>query len=159
MLNQTIQIRVYRQNDFDRLISLIKLNTPDFFAPEEEQDFVNYLHNEKELYYVVESDNRVIGCGGINFDNNYTEAKISWDILHKDYHRKSIGTQLLQFRINLIKQEYNISKITVRTSQMAHHFYRKNGFSLVQIVPDFWAKGYDLYYLEYKNVENIISKC
>ena len=91
----------------------------------------------------------IIGCGGINFAKNKTIGKISWDILHPDYQGKMIGTQLLQFRLEKLKAIKNIEKITVRTSQFVYKFYEKQGFHLLKIRKDYWAKGFDLYDMEY----------
>lgn len=51
----------------DKVINLIKLNTPDFFAEEEADDLSKYLDNETELCYVLFLDGEVVGWGGINF--------------------------------------------------------------------------------------------
>jgi hypothetical protein len=39
----------------------------------------------------------------------------------------------------------------VRTSQVAYQFYQKAGFDLEKIEKDFWAKGFDLYQMKFKN--------
>ena len=133
-------IREYQPTDKNAVIDLIRQNTPAYFAPKEEADFSNYLDSERELYFVLLLNKKVVGCGGINFTKDKASGKISWDIIHPQYQGKSLGAQLLKYRIE---------KITVRTSQLAYKFYEKQGFTLKEIQRDYWAKGFDMYSMEY----------
>ena len=103
-------------------MELIRRNTPEYFAAEEEIDLSDYLDREIELYYVLVTNDRIVGCGGINFADDKTVGKISWDKL------KSID---------------RVRKITVRTSQLVYKFYQKQGFVLKATHKDYWAKGID----------------
>ena len=129
-MNNSITIREYKSIDKSSVMNLIRLNTPEYFAPEEENDFSNYLDNEKELYYVLLFNEKIVGCGGINFAENKTIGKISWDSLHPEYQGKSLGTRLLEYRIEKLESIKSVQKITVRTSQIAYQFYEKQGFEL-----------------------------
>jgi len=40
--------------------------------------------------------------------------------------------------------------MTVRTSQFVYGFYEKHGFELKKVVKNYWAQGFDLYDMEYK---------
>lgn len=145
-----IKIREYESSDKNDVVNLIKLNTPEFFAPEEEEHLKDYLDSERELYYVLLYNHKIVGCGGINFEDDKTTGKLSWDIIHPDYQGKSLGTQLLQYRIDKLNSIDSIQKITVRTSQVAYKFYEKQGFQLFEIIKDYWADGFDMYNMEYK---------
>jgi [ribosomal protein S18]-alanine N-acetyltransferase len=148
--NEVFTIREYNYEDKTSLVDLLELNIPKYFAPEEKADFNYYLDHERELYYVLLFNDKIVGGGGINFADDHTTGKISWDILHPDYQGKSLGTKLLKHRINKILSFENILKITVRTSQLAYRFYEKQGFELFEKVKDFWAEGFDLYHMQYK---------
>lgn len=142
-------IREYQPTDKNAVIDLIRRNTPAYFAPEEETDFSNYLDNERELYFVLSLNKEIVGCGGINFTEDKTCGKISWDIIHPQHQGKSLGAQLLKYRIEKLKSIEGIQKITVRTSQLVYKFYEKQGFTLKEIKKDYWAKGFDMYNMEY----------
>lgn len=143
-------IREYQPQDKDQIIHLLQLNIPEYFAPEEEADLILYLDEEIERYYVVELNSHIIGCGGINFAENGTVGIISWDIFHPEYQGQSLGTQLIEYRIEQLKAIKAVKKILVRTSQVAHGFYKKQGFDLLEIAKDYWADGFDMYLMEYK---------
>ncbi len=149
-MTKVITIRAYEQSDKDDVIQLLRLNTPRYFAIEEEKDLIQYLETERAYYYVLLYDKKIVGSGGINFADNNTTGKISWDIFHPDYQGKSMGTQLLKHRIDQLNSIAGIQKIRVRTSQLAYRFYEKQGFALVEIKKDYWALGFDLYSMEYK---------
>jgi [ribosomal protein S18]-alanine N-acetyltransferase len=147
-----ITIREYETSDKNKVINLIRQNTPAFFATEEEEDLNKYLETERELYYVLLYDTKIVGCGGINFADNKTIGKISWDIFHPDYQGKSLGTKLLKYRIDKLNAIDSVQKITVRTSQVAYKFYEKQGFELFEIKKDYWADGFDMYNMKYKQL-------
>lgn len=142
-------IRLHTSSDRPYLLALLQLNTPRYFAPEEEKDFIEYLEHHSQNYLVVEHSGRIIGAGGFNtgFDNGRT-VRISWDIIHPDFQGKGIGTGLTLYRIEQIKKITGVTKIVVRTSQLACDFYQKMGFELESIEKDFWAKGFDLYQMK-----------
>lgn len=143
-------IRNYKPTDKNTLLQIIRDNTPAYFAQEEEQDFADYLDNEIEDYFVVEADGKIVGCGGVNFEENKTIGIISWGMVHPDHHGKKIGSALLQHRLNFLKNIKSVKRITVRTSQLVYKFYEKHDFRLIESKKDFWAKGIDMYYMEYQ---------
>ena len=66
-----------------------------------------------------------------------------------DSERELYFVLLLKYRIEILKSIDGIQKITVRTSQLAYKFYEKQGFTLKEIQRDYWAKGFDMYSMEY----------
>lgn len=146
-------IREFTQEDKSNVLDLFRLNTPAFFSPEEEADLMFYLDNEIEKYFVVLLDEKLVGCGGINFMEKGAIGLLSWDFLHPHYQRRGVGTVLLNHRIDFLKSIPSVKKIRVRTSQHAYTFYEKGGFELIEKVKDYWAVGFDLYAMEYNAKE------
>lgn len=142
-------IRDYKYTDKESVLNLIRLNTPKYFSVIEEKDLDFYLENEIDYYYVIEINQQIVGSGGINFKNNNSIGVISWDIIDPDFQGKTFGSALLNYRIQKLKQFPEVQQIIVRTSQQANQFYEKNGFSLIEIIEDYWDKGFDLYSMKY----------
>lgn len=140
-------IKPYQTSHKEAVLQLLRLNTPQFFDPSEEADFVHYLDNELEDYFIIEQAGQVVGCGGINYLVADKTARISWDMLHPTAQGKGLGAQLVQHRIEHISTQPDIETIVVRTSQLAYKFYQKCGFVLQEVTKDYWAKGFDLYYM------------
>jgi [ribosomal protein S18]-alanine N-acetyltransferase len=144
-------IREYNKGDNEQLISLLRLNTPVYFASSEVQDYVFFLDNFIQNYFVAEMYSIILGAGGFNFKAGNPEvAHISWDFVHPDYHGKGIGSRLLNHRLEVIRAIPGVEVISVRTSQLAFQFYLKAGFVTKETIPGFWAKGLDLVKMELK---------
>ncbi|MEO1517317.1 MAG: GNAT family N-acetyltransferase [Bacteroidota bacterium] len=141
-------IRPYRSTDRAGILEMLRLNTPQYFHPSEEEDLVAYLRDEAENYFVVEEDGQVLGCGGFNHFRTDALVRIAWDIVHPHHHGKGIGKQLTQFRLEQIKKDPSVRRIVVRTSQLVFPFYEKMGSQLEKVDKDFWAEGFDLYQME-----------
>jgi N-acetylglutamate synthase-like GNAT family acetyltransferase len=141
-------IRPYQKSDFAAVINLLRLNTPNYFSQEEEEDLIYFLENEREQYYVVSINNEIVGCGGYNISEDKSTGIICWDIVHPNFQGKSVGRSLLNYRITQIKNVKSIRKITVRTSQLVYQFYEKQGFELIEIVEDYWSNGFHLYRMD-----------
>ncbi len=138
-------IRPLLPSDKTALLAILLLNTPAYFHPDEELDFIHYLDKEIQDYFVVEISGNVVGSGGINYSTDGKTGIISWDLIHPDFQGKGIGRQLLEHRIAHIKTLSGIENISVRTSQQAYKFYGKSGFQLKEVVKDYWSPGYDMY--------------
>lgn len=139
-------IRKYTAIDREQVLRILRLNTPVFFAPSEEQDFVEYLERHAQHYFVVEEAGSIVGAGGVNFGfDDGKKARIAWDFLHPEFQGRGIGRRLTLHRIEYIRKDTSVRVIEVRTSQLAYQFYEKLGFKLEKIEKDFWAKGFDLY--------------
>lgn len=141
-------IRKYSEKDKSALVNLFRLNTPQFFDPSEEKDFIHYLDYETEDYFVLEQNDQIIGCGGINYFPQQNTARLSWDMIHPDYKRQSLGKLLTEHRLKHIRKNSGIDRVVVRTTQLVYKFYERMGFQLQKVENDFWAKGFDLYQME-----------
>lgn len=148
-MHNEIIIREYKSSDKQAILNLLRLNTPGYFSPQEESDLVYYLENEIEYYFVLELGTQTVGSGGFNFSPDKTTGIISWDILHPDFQRKSLGSILLNHRIEKIREFKDVQTVIVRTSQLSYSFYEKQGFTLIEIVENYWAPGFHLYKMEY----------
>lgn len=140
------EIRKYAAHDKGRVIDLLRLNTPIYFHPSEEEDFITYLEQDSRYYFVVEDGNRLIGSGGFNLGfGNGKAVRISWDLINPDFQGKGIGKMLTLYRIRELRKVAAIEEVEVRTSQLVYPFYEKMGFHLQRVEKDYWAPGFDLY--------------
>ena len=118
-----IVIRPYTPTDKEQVLQIFRLNIPAYFSHEEEAGLYNYLDHELELYYIIEIDDKVVGSGGINFENEKRTGIISWDIIHPEYQGKKIGSRLVKHRLEVLQSIDSIELIRVRTAQFTAGFY------------------------------------
>lgn len=144
-----IEIKKYSDEYLEQVLELMRMNTPAFFAPEEETEFHYFLTEERLPYYILLFADKVIGSGGFAINPDQSSVSLCWDIIHPDFQGKRLGKKLLDYRLEIIKSIRNVTDIFVRTSQFVYLFYEKNGFVLFDTCKDFWAKGYDLYHMKY----------
>lgn len=140
----------YHPDDRQAVLNIFRANVPSAFAANEEADLRRYLSQERDLYYILrQPSGKIMGAGGINrFVDDEKSARLSWDLLHPDYQRKGFGALLVQYRLEELHEDPRITKVYVRTSQIAAPFYQRMGFDLVKKERDYWAKGYDLHLME-----------
>jgi len=141
-------IRRYTESDREKVLTLLRLNTPNYFSESEESDFIYYLDDHSENFYLIEEDDKILACGGFNLLNEGKLVRISWDIVHPSQQGKGLGTKLTKFRLEKIKTMKTVSIIEVRTSQFADKFYEQFGFVTKEVINDYWAKGFDLYRMD-----------
>jgi ribosomal-protein-alanine N-acetyltransferase len=115
-------LRPYEKRDKNQLLNLLRLNTPQYFAEEEEADFSFYLDKKLEQYFVVEEEGIIIASGGINYFFEANLARISWDMVNPTFQGKGVGKKLTIFRIEEIKKNPAIKIIQVRTTQYVFKF-------------------------------------
>ncbi|MCM4161542.1 GNAT family N-acetyltransferase [Antarcticibacterium flavum] len=151
MTNSNLKIRSFTSADLDRVMELLRLNTPQYFNASEEKDLQEYLTNKTEEYFVAEHDNVVIGAGGINYFPAEKTARISWDIIHPSHQRKGIGKQLLLYRLKILTSHPSVHKIIVRTTPLVAGFYEILGFTSTTLEKDYWAQDLDLQVMEMNN--------
>jgi len=139
-------LRAYTVQDYDAIINLFLLNTPQFFCPPEQQDLEAFLRDELENYYVVEENGEILACGGSNIEDGI--GWLSWYIVHPASQGKGYGKQVALKNLELLKADERVGAIKVRTSQLVYPFYEKLGFVLRSTRDNYWGQGMHLYEMD-----------
>ena len=112
-----------------------------------EYDMGNFLLPAWYLGYYVNDKLIGVNSGHMCVDGS-TRSRGLW--VNPAFRGKGIGKQLLQYRINIIKNKPEISSIIVNTSQLVEAFYAANGFVRIAQEKDFWGVGIDLVRMEFQ---------
>lgn len=137
-------IRLYEPRDWNRVEQLFKLNTPNYFSPEEIKDLRAYLVEYHPTYFVYEIDNLIVGSGGYHFED-VNSGRLSWYFVHPEYQGNKIGYQLVAHNLSELKKSSTLTSIEVHTSQLAYKFFARFGFETTYTEEDHWAPGLHLY--------------
>ncbi len=146
-------IRLYHKNDKQHCLDTFKSNVPDYFTEVEISEFEAFLDRlqtgiSKTQFYVIEDENRIVGCGGFGDKDNKNIISLAWGHIHKNEHNKGLGQQLLNYRLALIKQMYPQLTLTIDTTQFSYGFYKRNGFRLLKITENYYTEGMHRYDME-----------
>lgn len=149
MSSKIIMYSIERYNDSyrDSLLKIFWQHVPAFFAEHEEKDLILFLDNHAQDFFVCKDGDKVIGCGGHNFDGEDTGV-LSWYMTDAGYMGKGVGAMLVQYNLERLREHEHIKRIRVRTSQLTDKFYEKFGFQLMFTKDDYWGKGLHLYQME-----------
>jgi len=150
------KIKKYSTSDYDQCVNIFKSNIPEYFAKDELSDFQDYIKNISKTkdgwtdsFYILKRDKKLVGCAGLGLNKSKKIATLSWGMVDKNYHRNGIGTQLTNYRLNLL-QSYKLDlKIRLDTSQHSYLFYEKFGFKIEDIEKDGYEKGMHKYNMVY----------
>ncbi|MCA9836604.1 MAG: GNAT family N-acetyltransferase [Trueperaceae bacterium] len=138
-------IRPYRKDDFASCLELIRANTPPYFDPSEEADFAQFLGEAREPYFVLVKNGLILACAGYAF-NKWGEAHLAWGMVKPDFHKQGYGSQLLRYRLNLLKDK----TVLLDTSQHTYRFFEKFGFVTENITQDGYGPGLHRYDMRLK---------
>jgi N-acetylglutamate synthase-like GNAT family acetyltransferase len=141
-----ITSRPYKTGDFSACMVIFDSNVPKFFAPEEREEFRQFLGtvNTKDKPYVVLVDNgHVIACGGITTEIETRKASLTWGMVDEALHGKGLGTSLTQARLALAHANPDIDELTLATSQHTRGFYERFGFTVSNITVNGFGPGLD----------------
>lgn len=142
-----MQIRPYRPDDLEPLLTVFRKNVPDAFAPNEVGEYADFLRVNSDPYFVADLSGLVVGACGHYSKQDGRDWHICWIFSDPDHKGSGIGTALLTHNLDAIRSQPGIQIITCRTSQVAYRFFKKFGFQLDYTTPDFWAPGLDLYFM------------
>ncbi len=128
------------------------------------RDYWDLLEIEKEafpthnparelmMYLTYSSDVLVADLGGkvvgyIAISELGRDAKIISFAVKKEFRRKGIGTKLLDTAINICKEKGKEKLfLEVRVSNIpAQSLYKKKGFKVVKIIPNYYSDGESAY--------------
>jgi ribosomal protein S18 acetylase RimI-like enzyme len=145
-------IRPYSQNDRKELLAILNANVPLFFHPDEVHDFSRYLDTHADFYLVCQEDDRIQGGSGWYYHRAEKLGSVSWVFCRPDGQGKGYGTRLVEHCLALLREEKDLAKVVVRTSQLAFKFFQKFKFEVVRTEKNYWASGFDLYLMEMKQI-------
>jgi N-acetylglutamate synthase-like GNAT family acetyltransferase len=109
-------------------------NTPEFFLPEDREPLAAFLARLPGPYLVVEKPGGIVACGGWAMNTDGI-ADLTWGMVRRESQRCRIGRMLLRHRLASVRTEASASRARVRTTQLVQGFFIREGFSVVEVVP------------------------
>ena len=142
-----VSIRKAKPSDLNFLNQIFFLNIPKYFHEKEFEDFKKYINsNHIETYFIIESEDKILGAAGYAYENKQT-ANICWVFVDPGFHSNGLGTKLVNHCIDILKKDNQLNVIQLETSNITYKFYEKMNFKLQYIKKEYWPNNDDLYFM------------
>ena len=133
-------IQPFEEEDLDSLMIFLDDNLTENYRKEV---FLNIKKKWPEGFLLIKNQQKIIGVGcGAILPNE--KLRILIIALEEKYQGKGLGTKLMDKMVSAARI-FGITKITleVRKDSQAINFYRKLGFSSVDVLPCYYQDGCD----------------
>ena len=134
--------RPYAPADRDACLALFDSNVPEFFTTEERPGFADWL-DRAEAYRVIESEGRIVGCGGVAREADGTTASLCWGMVERGLQGQGLGRVLTEARIEAARGMEGVTAMRCDTSQKTTGFYERFGFRVTEVEPEAYGPGLD----------------
>ena len=82
--------RPYSDADFDSCLGIFDANCPEYFAPNERDEYSSFLNDVSKDYEVCEANAQVVGAFGL-LDNGEGGKRLNWIMLDPNTQGMGIG--------------------------------------------------------------------
>ena len=135
-----MKLRRFEEGDLDSLMEFLDDNLTENYRKEV---FLNIKKKWPDGFLLIKDQQKIIGVGcGAILPNE--KLRILIIALEKEYQGRGLGTKLMDQMISAA-MIFGITKVTleVRKDSQAINFYRKLGFSSVDVLPCYYQDGCD----------------
>ena len=138
-----MSIRPYTPDDLGAVVAIFRSNIPKYFGPGEESDLREFLAEERDEYFLIETEGEIVGSDGIALNLNDT-VSLCWGMIRSDHHGTGKGRELTEFRLAMAKEQFGDLPVVIDTSQHTQGFYGKFGFQITERRPNGFGPGLDI---------------
>lgn len=134
-----IQFRQYGRADLQACIDIFDSNCPDFFAPNERQEYTEFLDEVPENYEVCEVDGQVLGAFGL-LDGGKNEKTLNWIMLDPRTQGVGIGMKIME-RVIHLGRESEAKIVRIAASHKSAPFFARFGATTTASTRNGWGPG------------------
>ena len=130
--------RPYRPADRAACFELFDGNCPEFFAPNERDDLVEFLATPPAGYEVCLLDDKIVGAFGV-----LREAQgltLRWIMVSSSAQGQGVGRAIMDRAIATVRASGG-GPLHIATSQHSAAFFAKLGAQEIRRIPDGWGPG------------------
>lgn len=137
-------IREYSLRDKAACLTLFDSNVPQYFMPNERNEFIQWLDKtDRAAYYVMIQKEEIVACGGIYVDWDRQATGLAWGMVHHSRHKQGLGKVLTIHRLETMNEQFPGLDQYLETSQLTEAFYLKFGFETIERIKDGFGPGLD----------------
>jgi ribosomal protein S18 acetylase RimI-like enzyme len=137
-------IRRYTLEDEPACLAVLASNVPAFFAAGDVDEFRLFLRSGCGDYFVTAIDGAVRACGGCYVGDNGVGG-LTWGVVHSANHRRGLGSDLLRYRLEVIRHVPYAWCVVLNTTQLVAPFFERFGFRTFRVVENGYGSGLHKY--------------
>ena len=138
---EPISFQRYEPGDYAACLALFGANSPEFFAPNEEADYREFLTASPDWYEVCIRTGDVIGAYGLEQIRPSTGA-VRWILLHPTAHGAGIGSRVMNRLIERARAS-GLTTVLIAASQKSAPFFARFGAVVLEERANGWGPGLD----------------
>jgi ribosomal protein S18 acetylase RimI-like enzyme len=137
-----LSFRAYSAKDHDACLAVFDANCPEYFAPNEREDYVQFLTTNPAGYVVCVLESMIIGSYGTWVEADGRRGHISWIMIDPAGQGRSVGS-------NMMKQAYaafksaGVYEVEIAASQKSAPFFARFGAVENKRITEGWGPGLD----------------
>lgn len=134
-----ITFRPYRNADYSICIAIFDANCPEFFAPNEREEYRDFLDGLREGYEVCEMDGHVVGAFGL-FGTGARVKGLNWILLDPSVQGMGIGSRIME-RVASVGRRSGVETVRISASHKSAPFFERFGAKPNAVLEDGWGPG------------------
>ena len=134
-----ITFRSYQGADYQACIDIFDANCPEFFAPNERQEYKTFLGELIEAYEVCEVNGRVAGAFGL-FGAGKRAKSLNWILIDPHMQGIGIGSKIME-RVVYVGRTSELKVVKISASHKSAPFFERFGAKPISVTEDGWGPG------------------
>ena len=127
-------------------LAIFDANTPGAFAPDERDEFCEFLDDPGGRYWVIrDPDGLVVACGGADLIAGGRFGVMTWTMVLPAWQHQGLGSLLTRAGLEYVAATPRLERIVLETSDRSAPFYERHGFRTTRVTPDYYAPGVHLH--------------
>ena len=129
----------YTDADLAECLDIFDANCPEFFAPNEREDYLQFLSSYPAGYEVCRLGERLAGAYGL-LRNGDERAALNWILISPDVQGEGIGTSIMERVLERSKAQ-GLAVVTIAASHKSAPFFARFGAVTIETTADGWGPG------------------
>ena len=132
-----VAFRDYRETDRQACVAIFDKNCPEFFAPNEKDDYLEFLGSIPTGYKVCLIPSGVVGAFGV-FPQDEASVSLNWILLDPETQGLGIGTKIMA-EVLFAARTHEAEVIHIAASHKSAPFFERFGAFTAQITEHGWG--------------------
>jgi N-acetylglutamate synthase-like GNAT family acetyltransferase len=138
-MNVDPKFKRYESDDRAACLLLFDENCPEFFAPNEREDYIEFLSNRTQNYFVCLLADRIVGAYGL-YPLDSGGTALHWIMLSPSVQGVGLGSAIMARVLADVRHSAR-SPLFISASHKSAPFFARFGAVEISTTPDGWGPG------------------